>query len=98
MGDADTGARVADHGAFAPKPDGAVTASAERRDQGAPTRQADLATMRMPRKIERIAGPCRMVEPDDPSLARIGDAREVVIVQRVYRRGELVWRGPGVYK
>lgn len=48
--------------------------------------------------LKRGSGPCRMVEPDDPALAAIGDAREVVIVQRVYRRGELVWRGPGVYK
>lgn len=48
--------------------------------------------------LKRGSGPCRMVEPDDPALAGIGDAREVVIVQRVYRRGELVWRGPGVYK
>lgn len=48
--------------------------------------------------LKRGSGPCRMVEPDDPGLAAIGDAREVVIVQRVYRRGELVWRGPGVYK
>lgn len=48
--------------------------------------------------LRRGSGGCRLVEPDDPGMAAIGDAREVVIVQRVYRRGELVWRGPGVYK
>ena len=48
--------------------------------------------------LKRGSGGCRLVEPDDPGLAAIGDAREVVIVMRVYRRGELVWRGPGVYK
>ncbi|WP_407353514.1 hypothetical protein [Luteimonas sp. R10] len=27
-----------------------------------------------------------------------GDAREVITVQQVYRRGELVWRGPRPYR
>lgn len=48
--------------------------------------------------LRRGSGPCRMMEPDDPGRAAIGDAREVVTVVRVYRRGEVVWRGPGVYK
>ena len=48
--------------------------------------------------LRRSSGGCRLVEPDDKGLAAIGDAREVVIVVRVYRRGELVWQGPGVYK
>lgn len=46
----------------------------------------------------RGSGGCRLVEPNDPALAGIGDARDVVDVMRVYRRGELVWRGPGAYR
>lgn len=46
----------------------------------------------------RGSGPCRLVEPDDPALAGIGDAREVVTLYRVYRRGDLVWQGPGAYR
>jgi hypothetical protein len=45
-----------------------------------------------------VWGPCRLLEPDDPELANIGDAREVINMQQVYRQGELVWRGPGPYK
>ena len=37
-------------------------------------------------------------EPDDPELKNIGDAREVINMQQVYRRGEAVWRGPGPYR
>ncbi|HEY4529863.1 MAG TPA: type II toxin-antitoxin system RelE/ParE family toxin, partial [Luteimonas sp.] len=48
--------------------------------------------------LRRESGPCRLVEPDDPELARIGDAREVIAMNQVYRRGELVWRGPGPYR
>ncbi len=46
----------------------------------------------------RGSGGCRLVQPDDPALANIGDARDVVSVVRVYRRGELIWRGPGAYR
>ena len=48
--------------------------------------------------LRRESGPCRLVEPDDPELARIGDARDVLAMNQVYRRGELVWRGPGPYR
>ncbi|WP_341725881.1 type II toxin-antitoxin system RelE/ParE family toxin [Pseudoxanthomonas putridarboris] len=48
--------------------------------------------------VRRGSGECRLVEPDDPDMTTIGDAREVVSVERVYRRGELVWRGPGAYR
>ena len=48
--------------------------------------------------LRRESGPCRLVEPDDPALAGIGDAREVIAMNQVYRRGELVWRGPGPYR
>ena len=46
----------------------------------------------------RGSGGCRLVQPGDPELAAIGDARDVVNVMRIYRRGELIWRGPGVYR
>ena len=48
--------------------------------------------------LKRESGPCRMLEPDSPELANIGDAREAIDMQRVYRLGEVVWRGPGPYK
>jgi hypothetical protein len=48
--------------------------------------------------IRHESGPCRLVEPDDPALSLIGDAREVITMHQVYRRGELVWRGPGPYR
>ena len=48
--------------------------------------------------VRRGSGGCRVVQPDDPDLPNIGDARKVVHVVRVYRRGELVWSGPGAYK
>lgn len=48
--------------------------------------------------LRRESGPCRLVEPDDPALAAIGDAREVIAMNQVYRRGELVWRGPAPYR
>lgn len=48
--------------------------------------------------VRRGSGNCRVVQPDDPELAKIGDARKVVNVVRVYRRGELVWQGPGAYR
>ncbi|MBA3929468.1 hypothetical protein J2X02_001669 [Pseudoxanthomonas japonensis] len=46
----------------------------------------------------RGSGGCRLMEPNDPGLAKIGDARDVVNVMRIYRRGELIWRGPGAYR
>ena len=46
----------------------------------------------------RGSGGCRLMQPDDPALATIGDARDVVNVMRIYRRGELIWRGPGAYR
>ena len=46
----------------------------------------------------RGSGGCRLMPPDDPALATIGDARDVVNVMRIYRRGELIWRGPGAYR
>lgn len=48
--------------------------------------------------LKRESGPCRLLEPDDPELETIGDAREVIDMQQVYRLGEQVWRGPGPYR
>lgn len=48
--------------------------------------------------LRRESGPCRQLDPDDPELAAIGDAREVIAVRQVYREGRLVWRGPGAYR
>ncbi|MEZ0472502.1 type II toxin-antitoxin system RelE/ParE family toxin [Luteimonas salinilitoris] len=48
--------------------------------------------------LKRESGPCRLLEPNDPEMANIGDAREVITVQQVYRRGDLVWRGPRPYR
>lgn len=48
--------------------------------------------------LRRGSGACRMVEPDAPELEAIGDARQVINMQRVYKLGEVVWRGPGPYK
>ena len=48
--------------------------------------------------LKRESGPCRLLEPDDPELKTIGDAREVINMQQVYKLGELVWRGPGPYR
>ncbi len=48
--------------------------------------------------LKRGSGPCRLVEQDSPEMATIGDARDVITVQQVYRRGELLWRGPGPYR
>ena len=46
----------------------------------------------------RESGACRLLDPDDPEMSGIGDAREVISMHRVYRRGELVWRGPRAYR
>ncbi len=48
--------------------------------------------------LKRESGPCRLLEPDSPELATIGDAREGINMQQVYRQGEVVWRGPGPYR
>lgn len=48
--------------------------------------------------LRRGSGECRLVQPDAPELATIGDAREVLLMQRVYRMGEALWRGPGAYR
>lgn len=48
--------------------------------------------------LRRGSGACRMVEMDSPELKSIGDAREVIRVQRVYQRGVMVWSGPGAYR
>lgn len=48
--------------------------------------------------LRRDSGECRLVEPDSPELEVIGDARDVVIMQRIYRLGEVLWRGPGAYR
>ena len=48
--------------------------------------------------LRRESGPCRLLEPDSPELAAIGDARQVINMQKVYRQGEVVWSGPGPYK
>jgi hypothetical protein len=48
--------------------------------------------------LRRDSGACRLVEPDAPELKAIGDARDVIIMQRVYKLGEVLWRGPGPYR
>lgn len=48
--------------------------------------------------LRRGSGACRMVEMDSPELKAIGDAREVIKVQRVYQRGVVVWSGSGAYR
>ncbi|MGO1719286.1 MAG: type II toxin-antitoxin system RelE/ParE family toxin [Luteimonas sp.] len=48
--------------------------------------------------LRRESGACRLLDPDDPEMETIGDAREVINAQRVYRRGELMWSGPRPYR
>ena len=48
--------------------------------------------------LRRESGPCRLLPPDSPELGNIGDAREVISMQQVFRRGEALWRGPGPYR
>ena len=48
--------------------------------------------------LRHESGPCRLLEPDDPELKNIGDAREGINMQKVYRQGEEVWSGPGPYR
>ncbi len=48
--------------------------------------------------LVRGSGKCRLLAPDSPELKDIGDARDAINVIQVYRRGEMVWRGPGPYR
>lgn len=48
--------------------------------------------------LKRESGPCRLVDPASPEMEAIGDARDVIDMEKVYRRGELVWQGPGPYR
>jgi hypothetical protein len=48
--------------------------------------------------LKHGSGKCRALDPESPEMQAIGDAREAVIMVRVYKQGELVWRGPGPYK
>ncbi|KAF1690648.1 hypothetical protein CSC64_11035 [Pseudoxanthomonas koreensis] len=48
--------------------------------------------------LRRESSKCRLLDPNDPEMADIGDARQVITVMYVYHRGELVWRGPGPYR
>jgi hypothetical protein len=48
--------------------------------------------------LRRESSKCRLLEPEDPELESIGDARQVISVMSVYHRGERVWRGPGPYR
>ncbi|MBO9716780.1 MAG: hypothetical protein J7507_08185 [Pseudoxanthomonas sp.] len=48
--------------------------------------------------LRRESSKCRLVEPEDPQLKSIGDARQVISVMNVYHRGEMVWKGPGPYR
>jgi hypothetical protein len=48
--------------------------------------------------LRRDSGECRLVEPDAPELEAIGDARDVITMQRVYKLGEVLWSGPGAYR
>jgi hypothetical protein len=48
--------------------------------------------------LHRGSSACRMVEMDSPELKTIGDAREVIDIDRVYQLGDVVWSGPGPYR
>ena len=48
--------------------------------------------------MRRESGPCRLLDPESPEMATIGDAYQVINVQQVYRQGELLWRGPKPYR
>ncbi len=48
--------------------------------------------------LRRGSSKCRLLTPDAPELQSIGDARQIITVMYVYRRGELLWRGPGPYR
>ena len=48
--------------------------------------------------LRRESSKCRLLDPGDPEMQAIGDARQVVAIMAVYKQGELVWRGPGPYR
>lgn len=48
--------------------------------------------------LNRGSGECRLLDPDSPEMENIGDSRKVIDFHQVYRRGELIWRGPGAYR
>ncbi len=48
--------------------------------------------------LRRGSGKCRLLDPYSPEMEGIGDAREVINMQEVYRRGQPMWRGPGPYR
>lgn len=48
--------------------------------------------------LRRGSGDCRMVDRDAPELATIGDARQILLMQRVYKLGDPLWSGPGPYR
>lgn len=48
--------------------------------------------------LRRGSSKCRLLDPNDPEMAAIGDARQVISVYSVYHRGERVWQGPGPYR
>jgi hypothetical protein len=48
--------------------------------------------------LHRESGACRLVEPDSPELKAIGDARDVIVTQRIDHLGDVLWRGPGAYR
>lgn len=48
--------------------------------------------------LRRGSGACHMVESDSPALKSVGDAREVINIERVYQLGDMVWSGPGPYR
>jgi hypothetical protein len=48
--------------------------------------------------LRRGSGKCRLLDPYSPEMEKIGDAREVINMQEVYRRGQPMWRGPGPYR
>jgi hypothetical protein len=48
--------------------------------------------------LRRGSGKCRALDPNDPEMQGIGDSREIINMLRVYKQGELVWKGPGPYR
>src|SRR3546814_13278926 len=60
------------------------------------TRRLMVCPLEIP--LHRDSGACRMVEPDDPELEAIGDARDVLTMPRVYSLGEVLRRGPGAQR
>lgn len=48
--------------------------------------------------LKHGSGKCRALDPDDPQMQGIGDSREIITMLRVYKQGQLVWKGPGPYR